>query len=245
MLCYTRAIMKTTTSTLPDGYERLERALAHAGLASRREAKDLIVRGKVSVNGTVIRETGYGIKLGEDKVEVAGNPIASKESVLIYKPRGIETTKTLASSKDIHDVFPQYAHLSPIGRLDKESEGLIILSNDGTLTKAITGLDSTVSKTYLVSTREAVSDSALKRMTNGIAIDGIMTKHAQTERRSPSSFMITLHEGRKHQIRRMCDALHLTIESLIRVSIGHLQKGSMKAGASKKLAATDITKLKQ
>ena len=231
-------------STLAPGLERLERAIAHMGLASRREAKDLISKGLVRVNKKVIKEPGFGIKVGKDTIEIEGAPLSDKESFLVYKPREIETSKTSDKTKDLHDYFPRLKHLAPIGRLDKESEGLIIMSNDGTLARALTQENSTVSKTYEVLVRENVTDDALQKMTKGILLDKVRTKPATVKRLSRKSFSIVLHEGRKHQIRRMCDACHLTVESLIRTNIGHLSIGSMKPGAVRKLIVDDVEKLK-
>ena len=231
-----------TPSTLPAGCERLERAIAHRGLASRREAKALILSGKVRVNGVLVTEPGHGIVLDRDVIEIADTQ--AKESYLVYKPRGIETTKTSSGTRDLHDQFPTLKHLAPIGRLDKDSEGLIIMTNDGTLTKALTRAGSSVGKTYRVVVRESVPDAALLRMAQGIVLDKVKTKPAEVSRGSRTSFLITLHEGRKHQIRRMCDACKLTIESLTRIAIGHLMLGMMKPGTTKKLRTGDIAQLK-
>lgn len=222
--------------------DRLERAIAHQGLASRREAKALIVARAVSVNGTVVIEPGFAVDTERDTIDVAG--LAPKESVLVYKPRGVETTTTSSGTRDLHKILPTLKHLSPIGRLDKDSEGLIIMSNDGTLTKALTGEDSHVGKTYLVTVRENIPDAALERMRTGIKLDRVMTKPAKVSRKSRVSFLVTLYEGRKHQIRRMCDACKLTIESLVRVGIGHIEIGAMKSGQVKKLTSQDIAQLK-
>jgi 23S rRNA pseudouridine2605 synthase len=210
------------SSTLPKGFDRLERVIAHLGLASRREAKDCIQKGEVKVNGKVVKEPGFGVKEGKDKIEIKSKSLASKESVLVYKPRGVETNKTLKHTRDLHDEFPAFKHLQPIGRLDKDSEGLIIMSNDGTLAKALTQSDKTVGKEYLVTVREDVSDSILRFMSKGVVFDGIKTKEAPTKKISPHVFSIVLKEGRKHQIRRMCEICRLTIERLVRVKIGHL-----------------------
>lgn len=238
-----KAINKDT-STLAPGLERLERAIAHQGLASRREAKDMITRGLVKVNKKVVTEPGFGVRLGKDNIDISQKEISDKESVLVYKPRGIETSATTKGTKDIHSVFSQFAHLSPIGRLDKDSEGLIILSNDGTLTSALTKIGTTVGKTYLVSTREAISSIVLQKMATGIILDKVLTKPAETKRVSRTSFTITLHEGRKHQIRRMCDACRLTITALIRIEIGSLVVGKLKSGMSRKLNNEEIVSLK-
>lgn len=232
-------------STLPVGYERLERAIAHLGLASRREAKALIRDGSVQVNGKVIRETGFGILPGKDAISVKDDNSKEKEALLIYKPRGIETTKTDPGNIDIHDRFKGLSHLSPIGRLDKDSEGLIIMTNNGTLTKALTKEDGAVQKEYLVLVREQVSPEAIKKLSLGISLDKVMTKPAVVKKVSKSSFTIALTEGRKHQIRRMCDACHLTIESLTRIRIGHLKIGSMKPGFVKRISPKDVEILKK
>lgn len=232
-------------STLLEGQERLERAIAHMGLASRREAKELIKSGRVQVNGKIVRETGFGIVLGKDIIKVNGETGTSKEALLIYKPRGIETSKTSSENTDIHDRFKGLNHLSPIGRLDKDSEGLIIMTNDGTLTRALTKENSKVEKEYLVLVREALTPEAIAKLSSGIMLDKVMTKPAVVTKISKSSFTIVLTEGRKHQIRRMCDACRLTILSLTRIRIGHLKIGSMKPGFVKRIETKDIELLKQ
>jgi pseudouridine synthase len=232
-------------STLAPGLERLERYLAHSGAASRREAKGLITTGQVLVNNKKITEPGYGINPSKDTISINGNPQANKESILFYKPRGIETSATVKGAADIASRYSKFAHLSPIGRLDKDSDGLIILSNDGTLARALTQENSHVEKEYLVETREVVTDTALQRMAQGIKLDGVMTQKAQTSRKGRTSFTIVLTEGRKHQIRRMCDACRLTITSLTRIRIGHLKKASsMIPGNYKPLTEKDVLLLK-
>ena len=232
-------------STLPAGKERLEKVVAHMGLASRREAKALITSGNITVGGVVIRETGYGVTPEKDIISLKDLNVASKEALLVYKPRGIETTKTSPENKDIHDRLPALAHLSPIGRLDKDSEGLIILSNDGTLARTLTKENSVVEKEYLVFVREVVTPDAISKLSSGIMLDGVKTKPAIVKKVSKGSFTIVLTEGRKHQIRRMCDACHLTIESLVRIRIGHLKIGSMKSGFVKRISPKDIELLKK
>ena len=231
-------------STLKPGMERLERHMAHTGLASRREAKSLIIQGLVFVNKKRVLEPGYGINPDKDVVTVDGASLPEKETVLLFKPRGIETSATNSANTDIKSRYPRVAHLSPIGRLDKDSTGIILLSNDGSLARALTKEDSTVEKEYLVTVREQVSDEHLRRMAQGIMLDGIITKPAITERRGRSVFSIVLQEGRKHQIRRMCDACHLTITTLTRIRIGHLKAGSMIAGNVKSVSPKDVEKLK-
>lgn len=233
------------TSTLKPGFERLERYMAHSGMSSRREAKDLIMRGIVLVNNKVIREPGFGIRPEIDTITFKDDQLPQKETVLLFKPRGIETSATSPNAADIKSKYPKLAHLSPIGRLDKDSAGLILLSNDGTLTKALTKEDSRVEKEYSVIVREEVKLEDIHKMTNGIMLDNEMTKPAQVKRNGKNGFTIILTEGRKHQIRRMCDACHLTITSLTRVRIGHLTAGKQIPGNIKNVPPRDVERLKR
>lgn len=236
--------MKDSPSTLASHLTRLEKHIAALGLASRREAKDLILKGLVKVNGKIIKNTGYGIDITKDKVTVGTDTKNPKEYVLFYKPRGVETNSTAAHLKDIHDVLPRYKHLSPIGRLDADSEGLIILSNDGTLTKALTKIDSEIGKTYLVTVQEKISDAHLRTMASGIILDGIKTKPAEVRKKNDHSFTIILHEGRKHQIRRMSAHVKWTVTELKRIGIGHLTIGNMRPGETRSLSSKDVLQLK-
>lgn len=232
-------------STLQLGMERLERYMAHVGIASRREAKELINKGLVTVNGKVIREPGHGINPTADKIKVTGGVLNNKETILFYKPRGIETSKTTHDSYDIHDKFPQFAHLAPVGRLDKDSEGLIILSNDGVLTKMITGENSTVEKEYKVTVREDVMPIVLSKMEKGIMIEGSLTLPCVTKKLARNEYSITLREGRKHQVRRMANACQMTVTRLVRIRIGNLIIGKMTAGNFKQLPDSVIQEIKK
>lgn len=237
--------MNHSPRTLAENLIRLEKHIANLGLASRREAKDLIMKGLVKVNGQVVTNPGYGFDISKDIVTVKADLENPKEYILIYKPRGIETNKTGDVLKDIHDIFPKYTHLSPIGRLDAESEGLIILSNDGTLAKALTQPETHVGKTYKVTVREYVSEEACLNMARGIMLDDILTKPAEVKKINDHTFTIVLHEGRKHQIRRMADAVKLTVESLIRVAIGDVQVGVMSSGDARSLSDDEVLGLKK
>lgn len=222
--------IKILESTLLPGQERLEKYMAQSGMASRREAKELIKKSLVTVNGKVIRNPGHGIITGKDKVLIVGGTTQNKEVILLYKPRGIETMKTSPDSVDIHDRFPKFAHLSPVGRLDKDSEGLILLSNDGVLAKKMTAENSTIEKEYRVTVREDVMPVLLAKMERGIMLDKVMTKPCIAKKISQHEFSIILTEGRKHQVRRMANACSLTVTRLVRVRIGDLTIGKMTAG---------------
>lgn len=220
--------------------DRLERVIAQSGKASRREAKALILAKKVMVNGVIVTNTGFPVS-SLDTITIADTGEA-KKSYLFNKPCGMTTESIIETVS-----FPK--GVVPIGRLDKASEGLIILSNDGVLTKTLTRVGSTVAKTYLVTVRENITDAHLLRMSRGIILEGSVskkpTKPAVTSRMSRHSFTIVLHEGQKHQIRRMCAACGLTIDSLIRVGIGHLVLGSLQSRQYKILSPNDVAQLKQ
>lgn len=232
-------------STLQPGMERLERYMAHIGIASRREAKEFINKGLVTVNGKVIREPGHGIKPDVDKVKIAGGVLENKETILFYKPRGIETVKTSPDAIDIHDKFPQFKHLAPIGRLDKDSEGLILLSNDGVLARTVTGENSTIDKEYRVTVREDVIPAVLQKMEHGMKIEKTITKPCVAKKVAQNEFAIVLHEGHKHQVRRMANACKLTVTRLVRVRIGELTIGKMTAGNFKQIPNDLILEMKK
>lgn len=237
--------VKVFESTLLPNQKRLEKYIAETGMASRREAKDLIRKGLVTINGKVIHEPGHGINPKIDKIKITGGVLENKETILFYKPRGIETVKTSSEAVDIHDKFPQFKHLAPIGRLDKDSEGLILLSNDGVLTRVVTGENSSIDKEYRVTVREDVIPAILEKMEHGIKIGKIVTKPCITKKVAQNEFSIVLHEGHKHQVRRMANACKLTVTRLIRVRIGDLVIGKMTAGNFKRLPEHVIKELKK
>lgn len=226
-------------STLPDGLVRLEKHVAHLNLASRREAKQLILDGKISVNGSIVYETGFGIHPDKDHVALVGVR-ANKKTVALYKPRGIETTKTDPVHEDIHDMFPQFQELAPIGRLDKDSEGLILLSNDGLVARSITGEHSSIEKEYRVTVRESVTEDALAKMRSGIFLGDKKTLPTRAEKIDEHTFSIILIEGRKHQIRRMADACRLTIENLKRIRVGVVTLGELSVGDFRDLSPEEV-----
>lgn len=239
-----RKVVQKLISTLAPNQERLEKHLAQSGLTSRREAKSLIQKGLVTVNGKTIREPGFGIT-PTDMIKIMGGSQESKETLLFYKPRGIETVKTDPANTDIHDRFPQFKHLNPIGRLDKDSEGLILLSNDGVLTRIITGPGSTTEKEYRVTVREDVMPALLSKMEQGILLDKVRTKPCTTQKLGQHEYTITLTEGRKHQVRRMANACKFTVTKLVRIRIGNLTIGKMTSGNFKKLTSDQISDIKK
>src|SRR3989344_3329216 len=193
---------------------RIQKYLSEQGICSRREAEDFIRRGLVRLNGKVVREMGVQMDSAKDKVEVIGAAGAVKKRTLAFhKPRGMTT-------EEITGFLPEFKDLNAVGRLDKESEGLILLSNDGPVTKAVTGDEHLTEKEYEVGVQEDIQLGKIRRMEEGIVLEDGMTMPAKAERLSAHSFSLVIKEGRRHQIRRMCDALRLTVVSLRRVRIG-------------------------
>lgn len=225
---------------------RLDAYLAQEGIASRREAKDLIERGKIFVNNKKTIEPGIKINPEQDTVTLhtkAQKTIQGKETVLVYKPRGVLSSKDTDGVKTIFSVFPQYKHLNTVGRLDKETDGIILLSNDGLVTKAITGKHG-IEKEYIVKVREDVFPWMIKKMVEGLKLQDGWSHAKNAKKIDKHTFSITLTEGRNHQVRRIANKLKLTVTSLTRVRIGHLTKKGMRAGSVRIVKKTDIEKLK-
>lgn len=226
---------------------RIEKYLAHEGLCSRREARSYLERGLVKVNGKRA-EPGQKIIPESDHVEfsyIASDELDQKETVAVYKPRGVISSHDTDQGKNIFDVFPQYKNLHCVGRLDRESEGLILLSNDGLITKAITGKEHLIEKEYTVHTRENILPWMMKRMSQGMELEDGFTLPAKAKKTGTHSFNIILKEGRKHQIRRMANACHLTIESLKRIRIHTIEITGMLPGNVKKLDDKIIEDIKK
>lgn len=226
---------------------RIEKHLSEQGIMSRREAKKFLLEGLIYVNKKKAQSGDkidpYKDVLSYDKKIQA--TMSEKETVLVYKPRGVVSSKDTDGEKTIFDTFPQFKHLNTVGRLDKESDGLILLSNDGMVTKAITGKDHLIEKEYHVTVRENITPSMMKKMSAGIKLEDGWTLPAKAIRKGSHAFNITLREGRKHQIRRMSNACRLTIESLTRIRIHTISAPRMLPGNFKKLTQEQLADLKK
>lgn len=225
---------------------RLDQYLGQHNIASRREAKRLIADGLVLVNKKTVSEPGYAVK-EKDVVTLAKTAAKKnpKTTVLIYKPKGITCSTNSNEGTTLQQKFPQFKNLSYVGRLDKESEGLLLLSDDGLITKAVTGENSDIEKEYIVTVREKVLPTHLKRIQKGMAIDGEYAQPAQAFRDAQDKLRVILKEGKKHQVRRMANTLHLTVKNLKRIRIGKLTIGNMQPGQFRKLTETEIAELKK
>lgn len=227
---------------------RIQKYLSEQGICSRREAEEFIKRGLVSVNGTVVREMGVQIDPATDTVavlEFGQREIRRKTTVALYKPRGIASSRMRTEGRTVYDMLPQFEKLDIVGRLDKASEGLLILSDDGVVAKAVTGEAHLIEKEYTVSVREDVNAGRLKSLEPGIELEDGPTLPAKTQLLDKHTFRIILREGRKHQIRRMCEYLHLTVVQLKRIRIGAITLAGLKPGDFRILSPAEVAGLKQ
>lgn len=226
---------------------RIQKYLSQQKILSRRETENYIRKGLIACNGKIVRDLGRQIDPEKDKIEIltsAKKEISKKITVAVNKPRDIVCSKNKTEGKTIFELLPQFENLNAVGRLDKDSEGLILLSNDGVITAAITGNDHKIEKEYEVIVREDLSKNKMNILENGVMIDGKITLPAQTKITGNHTFNIILKEGRKHQIRRMADVIRFTIFKLKRVRIGNILLKNIKVGNYKVLSAAEINELK-
>ncbi len=225
---------------------RIQKYLSERKILSRRETEDYIKRGFITVNGIVVRELGMQIDPDKDKVAILpmGLKMSSdKVTVAVYKPRGIVSSKIGSEGQTIFDVFPKLKRLNVVGRLDKESEGLLLLSNNGTVTSSVTDSDHLIEKEYEVSVREHMTPGKARKMEEGMMLEDGMTLPTKVRIMRQDKFLITLKEGRRHQIRRMAAKLGLTVKSLKRIRIGNISIGDLKPGGSRPLDGSEVRKL--
>lgn len=233
--------------------ERIQKLISQAGLASRREAERWIEEGKVLLNG---RKAGLGDRadLTVDKVEVAGRALQVAEkkiTVLLNKPRGyISTLKDPGERRLVTELVADIpARLFPIGRLDYNTEGLLLLSNDGDLALRLTHPRHHVKKTYLVKGRGRLTSDMIGQLEQGVMIDQYKTAPAQVAKVRNSAttcwFELTISEGKNRQVRRMCDAIGISVVRLKRIGLGGLDLGGLETGRYRLLSAAEIARLKK
>lgn len=211
---------------------RLNKYLAHKNYASRRKADELIQDGLVTINGKTAQ---LGDTVNEDDtVTVAGHEQKPYVYYMYYKPRGVVTVNAQEGEKEIKDVAPFAEDVFPIGRLDKDSEGLIIMTNDGRITASFLSPESHTEKEYFVEVDRPLTHDFLLKMKQGIAIDvgskKYITKPAQVRRVSKTSFDIVITEGKNRQIRKMCGAHGYKVTKLKRFRIDEINLEKMKPG---------------
>jgi pseudouridine synthase len=238
-----------------DAGARLQKILSQAGVSSRRAAEKLIAEGRVTVNGRTVREMGVKADPARDDIRVDGRRIRTAgrlRYILLNKPAGVVTTRSDPQRRttviDLLDGVREYVY--PVGRLDYDTEGLLLLTNDGELAATLTHPRHGVARTYEAQVAGMPDDDAIDRLRRGIPLDGRRTLPAQVTlvnrgRRDRDGFIaITIREGRNRQIRRMCEAVGHPVKKLRRIRFGPIADRRLRAGEWRELTAAELEKLK-
>ena len=227
--------------------ERIQKVLARAGLGSRRRCDELVASGRVTVNGEVAG-LGRRVHVASDKVSVDGAPVGVLPDLVYYllnKPRGVVTTACDPEGRPVVlDLLPSAPRVFPVGRLDAVTEGLLICTNDGDLAQLLAHPSHGIEKEYLVETLGDPAPGALRRLREGVEIEpGIVTARAEVARVAARVVRIVVHEGRYHQVRRMCDAIGHPVRRLVRTRIGPVRDPKLAPGAWRELAIDEVRAL--
>ena len=232
---------------------RLQKFIAECGIASRRNAEKMIESGRVTVNGELVDYMGCIIDPEIDVVEVDGTPIrvqTQKHYIMLNKPKNYVTTVSddLGRPTVMQLVSDINARIYPVGRLDFDTTGLLIMTNDGDFANILTHPRHTVNKVYIARVDKMLSEDQLKKLCDGVELDGVMTAPAKAENiKRPQKGVevkITIHEGRNRQVRRMLESVGVNVLSLKRISVGSLTLGNLPEGKWRRLSDAEINKLK-
>jgi 23S rRNA pseudouridine2605 synthase len=228
------------------GGERLQKVLARAGFGSRRACEELIADGRVTVNGEVA-ELGRRVDATLDRVEVDGEPVGVMPGLVYYllnKPAGYVTTADDPQGRrTVMQLVPDEPRVFPVGRLDIDTEGLLILTNDGVLAQQLTHPSRGVEKEYLAEVEGRPSPGAIKSLRQGVELEDGKTAPAKVSLVEPSVLRIVIHEGRNRQVRRMCDAVGHPVKRLARVRVGPLVDRQLKPGKWRELSIAEVRQL--
>jgi len=237
---------------------RLQKILSGAGVASRRAAERLMTDGRVTVNGQTVRELGTRADPDRDDIRVDGRAVRRETARLYFvlnKPRGYVTTRSDPEGRPtVLDLMPKlHEYIYPVGRLDYDSEGLLILTNDGELAAALTHPSHEVAREYHARVRGLPDARAIDRLARGIVLDGRKSGPAEValvasnvgQRADQALLSITLHEGRTRQVRRMCEAVGHPVVRLRRVRFGPLEAPALKPGMCRQLTAREVAALRK
>ncbi len=228
--------------------ERLQKVIAQAGIASRRKAEELIKDGKVKVNGEVITELGTKVK-ESDRVEVNNKPIEkeNKEYYLLNKPRGvITTTSDEHGRKTVTELINTEARIYPVGRLDYDTTGAILLTNDGEFANILMHPSNKIDKVYLAKLEGIIKGEQINTLKNGVMLDDILVKASRVKLKkvnkesNTSMVEITIHEGKNHQVKRMFESVGFHVEKLTRERIDIFTINNLKSGEYRKLTPKEV-----
>jgi len=212
---------------------RLQKYLSAAGLCSRRKGETYILTGRVAVNGTVVSQLGVQVDPDKDEVRFDGKPLQLNEKniyIALHKPVGVVSSCDHPDKKLVINLVDVGARIFPVGRLDQDSEGLLLLTNDGALHHRLAHPKFGHEKEYLVTATGPMSDRALQQMRTGVLLDGKRTQPAEVKRVAANRFRIILKEGRNRQIRRMVNQVGAKVKRLIRVRVAHIRLGDLMPG---------------
>ena len=233
---------------------RINRYIASSGLCSRRKAEEYITAGKVKVNGKTVTDLATEINESNDTVTVEGQkvqPVGRPVYIMFHKPKGcVCTVKDDKGRKTVMDYFPDFENkrIYPIGRLDYDTEGLLLLTNDGDLTNLLTQPSSEVPKTYYVKIEGVLTENELATMRNGMTIDGYKLKKCQIAVKEVGEkhmkLEVTIFEGKNRQIHRMFETMGKTVAYLKRIKIGEVRLGGLTRGTYRYLTPKEIAMLK-
>jgi len=233
---------------------RLQKWLAQSGVASRRKAEEMILAGRVSVNGVVVTELGAKANPQKDKLAVDGNavnPLQDKAYIMLHKPEGVVTTVTDPFERaTIMDYVPASPRLYPVGRLDLNTSGLLLMTNDGDWAQKIAHPKNETKKVYVVIVRGAPTPESINSLRKGVVVEGKKTAPAQVKlldklQKNETKLQITIHEGRNRQVRKMCEAVGHRVVSLMRIEVGGLKLGDLEKGKWRHLTKREIADLRK
>lgn len=232
--------------------ERIQKVIAQSGYCSRRKAEDFIKKGLVSVNGNIIREMGYKVN-NDDYIEVEGNSIIDKESKVYYllnKPRGVITsTSDDKNRKTVIDLIADLRRIYPVGRLDYDTTGLIILTNDGVLANLLMHPKNKIDKVYIAKIEGIITKADIQKLEKGIVIGGFKTSKSKAKiiridkKNNTSIVELTIHEGKNHQVKNMFKALNYNVLKLKREKIAFLTLDGLNSGEYRTLSIKEVKKL--
>lgn len=231
---------------------RLQKYMAHAGLASRRKSEEIILEGRVKVNGQVVASLGTKVEEG-DRVEVDGKVLNLDEGFVYYilnKPQGVlSTVRDDRGRKTVLDLLDSPKRIYPVGRLDMDTSGLLLLTNDGALTNALIHPSKEVDKTYKVTVQGSLSREDLSPLEKGISYQGVYYHPGRLGRiqvkRGKTLFQLTIHEGKNHQVKNMCLSLGHPVQALHRESFAGLDLKGLGPGDYRPLRPEEVEKLKE
>jgi len=231
---------------------RVQKFLAHQGIASRRSIEKMINDKRIAVNGTVITDQGIKIDPEKDHVAVDGMIVKVSDPHVYFwvnKPVGVISASSSSTGESIVvDLVHTHLRIYPVGRLDKDSEGLLLLTNDGELTHRLTHPKYHLDKRYRVFVNGQVTDKKITKLQTGIHLEEGITAEAQVtvleETKEGTWLEFVIHEGKHRQIRRMCESVHLQVIQLIRTSVGPVELGNLEPGQNRPATKTEIATLK-